>query len=177
MPASVRCQLALQVPPELLARLQAAAITTGRTKTSLALEWLEAGLAGHGAPPAGHGAPPELLARIEALEAGLAELQRQPSPPPQARPAAAPLPPPAELGAVGGDGIPSAELARRLGVKPDTFNARVRGQGGPRPGLVINGWECLGLRQSPQGGPPRAYWQPPRFWAVSSSSMAPSSRW
>jgi hypothetical protein len=160
MPPRVRCQLALQVPPELLARLQAAATATGRTKTSLALEWLEAGLAGHGAPPAGHGAPPELLARIEALEAGLAELQRQPSPPPPARPAAVPLPPPAALGAVSGDAIPSAELARRLGIKPDTFNARVRGQGGPRPGLVINGWQCLGPRQSPQGGPPRAYWQP-----------------
>ena len=158
MPARVRCQLALQVPPELLARLQAAATASGRTKTSLALEWLEAGLAGHGAPPAGPGTPPELLARIESLEAGLAELRRSPSPP--ARPAAAPLPPPAELGAVGGDGIPSAELARRLGVKGDTFNARLQRLGGPRPGLIVDGWQCLGKRQSPQGGPPRAYWQP-----------------
>jgi hypothetical protein len=160
MPARVRCQLALQVPPELLARLQAAAVATGRTKTSLALEWLERGLAGHGAPPAGHGAPPELLARIEALEAGLAELQRQPSLPPPARPSAAPLPPPAELGAVGGDAIPSAELARRLGVKGGTLNARLQRLGGPMPGLIVDGWRCLGKRQSPQGGPPRAYWQP-----------------
>ena len=159
MPARVRCQLALQVPPELLARLQAAATATGRTKTSLALEWLEAGLAGHGAPPAGYGAPPELLARLDALEAAVAELRRQPAAS-RARPAAAPLPPPAEPGAVGGDGIPSAELARRLGIKPDTFNARVRGLGGPRPGLIVDGWRCLGKRQSLQGGPARAYWQP-----------------
>ena len=57
-PPRVRSQLALQVPAELLARLQAAATASGRTKTSLA---------------------------TQCLEAGLAELRRQPSPP--ARPA------------------------------------------------------------------------------------------
>jgi hypothetical protein len=35
-PPRVRSQLALQVPAELLARLQAAATASGRTKTSLA---------------------------------------------------------------------------------------------------------------------------------------------
>ena len=46
----VRTQLALQVTPDLLARVKAAAASQGRTVTSLALQWLEEGLAGTSAP-------------------------------------------------------------------------------------------------------------------------------
>jgi hypothetical protein len=73
----VRAQLAIQAPPELLERLRAAAAAQRRTVTGLVIEWIEAGLSG-ALPAAGAGpAGAELLQRVEALEVGLADLQRR----------------------------------------------------------------------------------------------------
>jgi hypothetical protein len=74
----VRAQLAIQAPPELLERLRAAAAAQRRTVTGLVIEWIEAGLSG-ALPAAGAGpaAGAELLERVEALEVGLADLQRR----------------------------------------------------------------------------------------------------
>lgn len=71
----VRAQLAIQAPPELLQRLRAAAAAQNRSITGLVIEWIEAGLSG--ALPAAGAAPAaaELLERVAALEAGLAELR------------------------------------------------------------------------------------------------------
>jgi plasmid stability protein len=75
-------QLALEVGPELLQRLRARAAADGRPLAALVRRWLEAGLsgaleqAGAAAPAAG----PELLARVAALEAAVADLQRLASP-------------------------------------------------------------------------------------------------
>jgi plasmid stability protein len=75
-------QLALEVGPELLQRLRARAAADGRPLAALVRRWLEAGLsgaleqAGAAAPAAG----PELLARVEALEVAVSDLQRLASP-------------------------------------------------------------------------------------------------
>ena len=54
-----------------------------------------------------------------------------------------PLPPPADLGAVGGDGIPNVELAGLLGIKRASLNTRITRLGGVQPGQIADGWECL----------------------------------
>jgi hypothetical protein len=77
-----RSQLAIQAPPELLERLRAAAAAQRRTVTGLVIEWIEAGLSG--TLPAAEVAPAadaELMERVAALEACLAELQRRPASP------------------------------------------------------------------------------------------------
>ncbi|MEY3463198.1 MAG: hypothetical protein RLZZ468_976, partial [Cyanobacteriota bacterium] len=56
--------------------------------------------------------------------------------------------------------IETAELAERLGLRRGTLNARVSRSGGAAPGLVIDGWRCLGMRTPERGGPARALWEP-----------------
>lgn len=146
-------QLNLKLPPEVLAQWRAQAAAEGLSVR----DWLIARLA-----PAAGAAGPDLADRVEALEARLAALEQRPARAPRPAPAAppaAPLPPPADLPA---DGIETAALAELLGLKRPTFNARIARAGGPRPGLELNGWRCLGLRSPDRGGPPRALWVPDR---------------
>ena len=75
----VRAQLAINAPPELLERLRAAAAADRRTVTAVVLEAIEAALSG-GLPAAGPAAGAQLLARVETLEAAVAQLQRPASP-------------------------------------------------------------------------------------------------
>lgn len=159
MPHRIRHQLAIQCPPDLLERLRAVAAGQRRTVTSLALEWLEAGLAGRlGGADGGPGAD-QLVARIEALEAAVAALQRTPRPSPSRGSAPAPLP--AERLAEAPDqAITTAELADLLQIRRGTLNARVRRGGGPAVGQVIEGWSCIGVVRPPMGGPDRALWEP-----------------
>ena len=54
-----------------------------------------------------------------------------------------PLPPPADLGAVGGDGIPNVELAGLLGIKRASLNTRITRLGGVQPGqIAVAGSAC-----------------------------------
>ena len=72
-------QLALELEPQLMQRLRARAAADGRPVAVLVRRWIEAGLGGaleQQAPAAG----PELLARVEALEAAVSDLQRPASP-------------------------------------------------------------------------------------------------
>ena len=76
-------QLALEVSPELLQRLQARAEADGRPLAVLVRRWLEAGLSGaleQQATTAAPAAGAELLARVEALEAAVSDLHRPASP-------------------------------------------------------------------------------------------------
>jgi len=163
----VRHQLAIQVSPQLLEQVRAAAVAQGRTTTSVVVEWIEAGLAA-AAPPAA-GADPGLLRRIEALERAVEALQRRPpaggTPAPRTGDTPAPAVSPdrvkAQVNAGGqADGITTAQLADRLGVKRGTLNARIGRLGGACDGLVLEGWRCVGTVASGRGGPPRALWQP-----------------
>ena len=151
----VRTQLALQVTPDLLARVKAAAASQGRTVTYLAMQWLEEGLAGTSAPsPA-----PHLLQRLQRLEARVQRLEGASS-------AVASVPESPLLDAplldtaVPPEGLESREVARSLRISRGTFNARIDRAGGAREGLVINGWRCLGTFPPPpgRGGPKRPRW-------------------
>lgn len=171
----VRSQLALQLPPELIARVKAEAEARGQNITTLVRGWLEAALEAAPGPAAGGAALVELEARLAAVEARLAALAQPPAP--RATPAAADpagvleilgtahLRPPApaappELTAA----VATAALADRIGMKRGSLNEKIRRAGGARVGLVLHlgqsEWRCVGQGHAPGGGPPRWFWQP-----------------
>ena len=155
-------QLNLKLPPAVLAQWRALAADEGLSVR----DWLLATLAPTSEPPAVPAAGAELADRLQALEATTAELaatvaqlqQARPPRSPRSAPVAAPpVPIPADLPA---DGIETAALAQLLGKRRGTINGRISRAGGPAPGLVIDGWRCLGLRPPERGGPARALWVP-----------------
>lgn len=76
-------QLSLELEPQLMQRLRARAAADGRPVAVLVRRWIEAGLGGaleQQATAAAPAAGPELLARVEALEAVVSDLQRPASP-------------------------------------------------------------------------------------------------
>lgn len=125
-------------------------------------------------PPAVPSLPPPadgMADRVAELELQVGELERlvgelltrEPAPSPRPR-REAPAPAPLPSGDAPPDGaIPSAELARLLGMKRNAFNARLRRAGGARVGLVESGWRCVGILPHPTGGPPRPWWIPDRL--------------
>lgn len=155
-------QLNLKVPPAVLDHWRAQAAAQGVSVR----DWLVSIAGPTAAPGPGPAAGDGLADRVAQLEAAAAELReavaqlqqarppRSPRPAPAAPPVA-PVPTPADLPA---DGIETAALAQLLGVKRGTFNARIARMGGAAPGLVVDGWRCLGLRTPERGGPPRALW-------------------
>jgi hypothetical protein len=58
-----------------------------------------------------------------------------------------------------GEAIPTDELARLLNIKRNTLNGRIRRAGGVAPGLMLEGWRCLGLVVPEGGGQAQALWQ------------------
>ena len=154
-------QINLKIPPTVLDHWRAQAAAQGLSVR----DWLVSITAPTAEAPAGPAGAAALADRVAALEAATAELREalgrlQPRPPRSPRPAppaAPPAPMPADLPA---DGIETAALADRLGVKRGTFNARIARLGGAAPGLVIDGWRCMGSRTPERGGPPRAVWVP-----------------
>jgi hypothetical protein len=152
-------QLNLKVPPAVLDHWRAQAAANGLSVR----DWLVS-VAGPAAVPAGGDRLADRVARLEGTAAELREavalLHAQGPPPRSPRPApevAAAVSIPADLPA---DGIETAALARLLGLKRGTLLARIGRAGGAAPGLVVDGWRCLGLRPSDRGGPPRALWVP-----------------
>lgn len=182
MPARDRrgAQLAIQIPPELLARLKTYAGAQQRTMAELLRRWIEAGLAGALDGPIAAGTSPEVEQRLQALEAAVKALQREPrpkreipapkleiQPPEPAKPVTPPEnpnPPKAEakiphLGEVPEGSITTAELAEQLGVSRKSFNERLRRAGGAHVGLEMEGWRCVGNHSPEGGGPPRWLWK------------------
>jgi hypothetical protein len=158
VPVAPLQQLNLKVSPAVLDHWRAQAAAQGVSIR----DWLVS-IAGPAATPSvGPAAPDALADRVARLEAATAELreavaQLEARPPRSPRPAPAPAAAPADLPA---DGIETAALADRLGVKRGTLNNRINRLGGPAPGLVVDGWRCLGTRPPERGGPPRALWVP-----------------
>lgn len=156
-------QLNLKVPPAVLDHWRAQAAAQGLSVR----DWLVS-IAGPAAAPVPRPAGGDLLAdRVAQLEAAAAEfreavaqLQAQGRPPRSPRPAPAAAPPVPIPAGLPADGIETAALAQLLGMKRGTLNARIARSGGAAPGLVIDGWRCLGLRTPERGGPPRALWVP-----------------
>lgn len=164
VPVAPLQQLNLKVPPAVLDHWRAQAAAQGLSVR----DWLVSIAGPTAAPEPGSAAGYGLADRVAQLEATAAELReslsrlqqarppRSPQPAPPAPPAA-PAPPPAGLAV---DGIETAALAQLLGLKRGTLNARISRMGGAAPGLVVDGWRCLGSRTPERGGPPRALWVP-----------------
>ena len=162
VPVAPLQQLNLKVPPAVLDHWRAQAAAQGVSVR----DWLVSIAGPTVAPGLRHGGGEGLADRVARLEAAAAELReavaqlQQARPPRSPRPVSASppaAPVPADLPA---DGIETAALALLLGVKRGTFNARIHRMGGAAPGLVVDGWRCLGLRTPERGGPARALWVP-----------------
>ena len=152
-------QLNLKLPAPVLALWKAQAAAEGLSVR----DWLINVTGAPTAPQVAATGDPGLADRVAAVEAAITDLGRQvaalaalPSPPAKSAP---PEVREAQLSELGGDGIPTAELAIRLGVKRASLNTRITRQGGVRHGLIIDSWQCVGLAPTPRGGPPRACWQ------------------
>jgi hypothetical protein len=147
-----RTQLAINCPQPLLDRLRAEAEARGVTVTSLVLAWVTAGLDGGAVPPA-EAPRSDLGARLDAIERrldGLTPKPRNTAPPRAPSPVICADPP--------ADGIPTIEVADRMGCSRTALNERVRRAGGAVIGLEIDGWRIVGKAIGSNGGPPRWLW-------------------
>ena len=96
----------------------------------------------------------QIAAQFDQLNQRLERLEQQKQPRAKAAPAAKP----STIVPVDG-AIPTDELARLLNIKRNTLNGRIRRAGGVAPGLMLEGWRCLGLVVPEGGGQAQALWQ------------------
>lgn len=156
-------QLNVRIPAELLQRLRQAAEASKRSTSSLALEWIEAGLATGPAVDsnATHDRLALLDARVAALEAATTPRARQATPTPVAAPLAAPggdrREPPTD-----GETLTTAEVMDLTGTtgRRTTWTAWA-GRHAPGDVRVCNGFriELVGKVPPPAGGPDRLMWK------------------
>jgi len=177
-------QLSVELPPELLQRLKAAAAASDRPVVALVRRWIEAGLSGALDAPAAPAGPDvaELAERVGRIEAELAELRR----PAPVRPAASPprverlgdglleikgsthpqpvaKPPAPQPPDPPASGITTAELAERTGTNRAAWNNWARDK---KPGAVrkmppeVGSWRLAGKGRGSNGGPERWLWEP-----------------
>jgi hypothetical protein len=148
MPSRVRSQLAIQAPPELLARLRSAATAQGRTTTSVCIEALENWLNRAGAAPPSA----DLAQRVAALEERVRVLA------PSLSLAASPqtLLPPDEI-----ETLTTSELSARTGTNRAAWNqwAAAHSTGDVRVHSKAGHWRLVGKTASEGGGPPRWMWE------------------
>jgi hypothetical protein len=178
-------QLAIQAPPELLERLRAAARARRQSITTVVVEAIEAALSGGLPTAAAPAAGAQLLERVAALEAAVAQLQRPASP---ERVKAAPrsgdalvtgqleiigarhlrAPGPAapvrvESIPLSGDAITTAELSEQTRTNRDAWNnwaaAAPDRVGEVRHHREAGSWRLVGKAPAPRGGPARWLWE------------------
>ena len=181
-------QLSLELEPQLLDRLRARSAADGRPLAALVRRWIEAGLGGALEQQSGAPAGPDLLARVEALEAAVADLQRPASPErvSAAPRAAQPVTPkrvplgPGQLEIIGAAhlqaGPPSpdleipdpppgpittAELAMLTGANRGSWNtwAIKAAPGDVRHHPQAGSWRLIGKAALDTGGPARWMWE------------------
>ena len=177
-------QLSLELEPQLLERLRARAAADDRPLAALVRRWIEAGLGGALEQQTGAPAGPDLLARVEALEAAVADLQRPASPervsaaPRSAQPVTPKRVPlgPGQLEIIGAahlqaepsspdpppGPITTAELAERTGSNRGAWNnwASKAGPGDVRHHPQAGSWRLIGKAALDAGGPARWLWEP-----------------
>lgn len=157
----IRTQLAIQATPELLARVKGAATARGQTVTRLLIDWIEAGLAGD--LPA-HGGGSDLVARVAALEAAVADLRRPASPERVSQSPPKRMIPAPQVGEhQSPDGaITTAELAAQTGTNRGSWNnwASAEKIGQARTHSQAGAWLLVGQAPPPGGGPLRWLWKP-----------------
>lgn len=181
-------QLSLELEPELLQRLRARAAADGRPLAALVRRWIEAGLGGALEQQTGAPAGPDLLARVEALEAAVADLQRPASPervsaaPRSAQPVTPKRVPlgPGQLEIIGAahlqaeppspdrvipdpptGAITTAELAMLTGASRNAWNtwATKAAPGDVRHHPQAGSWRLIGKAALDTGGPARWMWE------------------
>jgi hypothetical protein len=155
LPVAPLQRLNLKVSPAVLDHWRAHAAAQGVSIR----DWLVSIAGPAAAPSVGPAASDALADRVAQLEAATAELreamaQREARPP--RSPRAAPAPAAAALTDLPADVIETADRAHRLGLKRGMLNKRIKRMGSPAPGLVVDGWRCVGLRSPERGDPPRA---------------------
>jgi hypothetical protein len=146
-------QLNCRVEVLLAKRLREAATARHTTTGALVAQAIEALLEGNSSSPA---PPPSALAALEARVAKLEAITN--------RDIVTVKNITGKVPGVTGDittdeAIPTAALADLLGIKRGAINARIARAGGAAPGLVIEGWSCVGLAVPKRGGPAQALWQ------------------
>lgn len=162
----VRHQLVVQLPPDLLARVRAAAAAQDRTITTVVTGWIEAGLTSTAAPvdPADSR---RLLDRIEALEAAVRRLESSPIPAPvvahavlDASPSLPPLPD-RRLTAAEAEGLLTLpDVAAALGLaSQSSLTNWIRRQNGDAVGRCFRGFRLLGKGLLPGAQQPGWLWQ------------------
>ncbi|MCP9910241.1 hypothetical protein KBZ15_10030 [Cyanobium sp. BA20m-p-22] len=181
-------QLSLELEPQLLERLRARAAADGRPLSALVRRWIEAGLGGALEQQAGAPAGPDLLARVEALGAAVADLQRLASPervsaaPRSAQPVTPKRVPlgPGQLEIIGAahlqaeppspdrvipdpppGPITTAELAMLTGANRGSWNtwATKAASGDVRHHPQAGSWRLVGKSALDTGGPARWMWE------------------
>lgn len=163
----IRSQLAVELRPDLLARLRAEAAARRCTITRLLADWIEADMPGQPAE-----VTPSVLARIEALEREVADLRGAALSSPD-RVIAAPrsgdrsLPDQQAQITRSGDDLPvegaitTAELAQLTRTNRAAWNnwAAKAQQGDVREHPQAGRWRLAGRAAAAAGGPPRWLWQ------------------
>jgi hypothetical protein len=161
----MKAQLNVRLEAPLVRQVQKASKQQGRTLAACVAMALEQWLAAPSSAPQ----EPLPINRLEELEKRLERLEQQKQP--RAKKALhleVSLPPGPKAGSPLGvtpptvpvDGaIPTDELARLLHIKRNTLNGRIRRAGGVAPGLMLEGWRCLGLVVPEGGGQAQALWQ------------------
>ena len=173
-------QLSFELPPELLERLRAHALSERRTVAALLRGWIEAGLAGALEPSAEPSAAlVGLTNRLGALERDVAQLQlgaikatkrqQRPGPLPAVKASdlgGSPPDPPASADRVipappAGDAITTVELAERTGTsRPGWNNWAARATlGDVRDHPQAGSWRLAGKASASGGGPERWLWE------------------
>jgi hypothetical protein len=161
----MKAQLNVRLEKSLVLQVQKAAKQQGRTLAACVAMALEQWLAAPSSAPQ----EPLPINRLEELEKRLERLEQQSSQglrrrstwkchnlkPKAAK--AAPAKPSTTVPA--GEAIPTAALADLFNIKRGALNARIGRAGGAAPGLVIEGWCCVGLAVPKRGGPAQALWQ------------------
>jgi hypothetical protein len=144
-------QLAINAPAELLERLRAAAVAQRRTVTAVVVEAIEAALSGGLPAAAAPAAGAQLLERVAALEAAVAQLQRPASPERvKAAPRSGDALGPGQLEIVGARHLrapePEAASPERVESIPRT------GEAEPLPERRLTPAEAAGLLTTPEVG-------------------------
>jgi hypothetical protein len=160
----MKAQLNVRLEKSLVLRAQRASKQQGRTLAACVAMALEQWLAA----PSSALQEPLPINRLEELEKRLERLEQQKQPRAKAAHLRVAHGPGAKAGSPLGvtpptvpvDGaIPTDELARLLNIKRNTLNGRIRRAGGVAPGLMLEGWRCLGLVVPEGGGQAQALWQ------------------
>jgi antitoxin component of RelBE/YafQ-DinJ toxin-antitoxin module len=152
----MKAQLNVRLDQALVQQAQKAAKKEGRTLAACVAMALERWLAAPSSAPS----EPLPTSRLDDLEKRLERLEQQKEKASAPRKPSAPASPnQAVTIPQSGEAITTKALADLLQMRRGTLNARIARAGGALPGLVIEGWCCLGTQVPKRGGPAQALWQ------------------